>query len=287
MYPTDTDDPIMGAWQAAFPTLFTPVERMPADVREHLRYPRELFDVQCEDLGELPHQGRRRFLYQGRRVEAAGRGLRADPEARQPAQRPAAGRQAPKLHPDYVLARLPGQRGEQFMLTTMFTPYSEENLSGYLTGTVDALGRPSLTQLSLPRSRRVLGPSQVTRQILASPGVSGSLRLLNQETTDLGDRSSTSSRSATRGSYRSATPSSTSRRSTSALADQAPPGCASWPCSSTGGWDTARAWTTRCAAREQILSLRRGGARCRARSDRASVGIAHRSDAKTSTASAR
>ena len=188
MYPTDTDDPIMGAWQAAFPTLFTPVERMPADVRAHLRYPRELFDAQAQDLGELPHQERRRLLYQGRRVEAAGRRLGADPEARQPAQRPPGG-QAPKLRPDYVLARLPGQRGEQFMLTTMFTPYSEENLSGYLTGAVDALGRPSLTQLSLPRSRRVLGPSQVTRQILASPGVSGRLRLLNQETTDLGDRS--------------------------------------------------------------------------------------------------
>jgi uncharacterized protein len=75
------------------------------------------------------------------------------------------------------------------MLTTMFTPYSEENLSAYLTGTLDGRGRPSLTQLSLPRSRRVLGPSQVSRQILASPGVSGRLRLLNQETTDLGEQS--------------------------------------------------------------------------------------------------
>jgi uncharacterized membrane protein (UPF0182 family) len=71
----------------------------------------------------------------------------------------------------------------------MYTPYSEENLSGYLTGSLDAGGRPQLTQLSLPRSRRILGPAQVSRQILTSPGVSGMLRLLNQETTDLGDRS--------------------------------------------------------------------------------------------------
>ena len=34
----------------------------------------------------------------------------------------------------------------------------------------------------------MLGPSQVSRQILATPGVTGTLRLLNQETTDLGDR---------------------------------------------------------------------------------------------------
>jgi len=75
------------------------------------------------------------------------------------------------------------------MLTTAFTPYSEENMTGYLAGTLDDAGRPTLTQLSLPRSRRVLGPAQVSRQILSSPGVSDRLRLLNQETTDLGDRS--------------------------------------------------------------------------------------------------
>ena len=56
-----------------------------------------------EDLGELPHQGRRRLLYQGRRVEAASRGVGADPEARQPAQRPhgqpASPEAAPGLRP--------------------------------------------------------------------------------------------------------------------------------------------------------------------------------------------
>jgi uncharacterized protein len=92
------------------------------------------------------------------------------------------------MQPSSVLARIPGERQQRFMLTTLFTPYSEENLSGYLAGSVDASGRPHLTQLSLPRSRRVLGPAQVSRQILASPGVNGTLRLLNQETTDLGDR---------------------------------------------------------------------------------------------------
>jgi uncharacterized membrane protein (UPF0182 family) len=189
VYPTDTDDPIMRAWQAAFPTLFTPAERMPSDVRAHLRYPRSLFNAQAR-IWTTYHMDNVDDFY-----------IRADAWKRPadvsgPIQRVGDARQrltsngrARRLRPDFVLARLPGQSQQQFMLTTMFTPYSEENLSGYLTGTLDALGRPSLTQLSLPRSRRVLGPSQVSRQILASPGVSGRLRLLNQETTDLGERS--------------------------------------------------------------------------------------------------
>jgi uncharacterized membrane protein (UPF0182 family) len=189
MYPTDADDPIMRAWQAAFPTLFTPGSRMPSEVRAHLRYPRALFNAQSKVWAKYHIQNVDDFY-----IKADAWKRPADVSG--PIQRlgnlrngETSGGRTPKLRPDYVLARLPNQRRQQFMLTTMFTPYSEENLSGYLTGTLDALGRPSLTQLTLPRSRRVLGPSQVSRQILASPGVSGRLRLLNQETTDLGVRS--------------------------------------------------------------------------------------------------
>ena len=92
------------------------------------------------------------------------------------------------MRPYFLLARLPGERRERFMLTTVFTPHSQENLSGYLTGTMDARGRPRLEELTLPRSRLVLGPSQVSRQILATPEVGDRLRLLNQETADLGEQ---------------------------------------------------------------------------------------------------
>jgi uncharacterized membrane protein (UPF0182 family) len=189
MYPTDADEPIMRAWQAAFPTLFTPVAKMPADVRAHLRYPRALFNAQARIWATYHIQDVDDFYTKAdawkRPADVSGPIQRLGNLR----NRVAPSGRTPRLRPEYVLARLPDQPHEQFMLTTMFTPYSEENLSGYLTGTVDELGRPSLTQLSLPRSRRVLGPSQVSRQILASPGVSGRLRLLNQETTDLGDRS--------------------------------------------------------------------------------------------------
>ena len=39
-------DPIIEAWQQAFPALFTPGEEMPEGLREHLRYPEDLFRVQ-------------------------------------------------------------------------------------------------------------------------------------------------------------------------------------------------------------------------------------------------
>jgi uncharacterized membrane protein (UPF0182 family) len=47
-YIVDPDDPILKAWQSAFPDLFTPFDEMPADLQAHLRYPEDLFRVQTE-----------------------------------------------------------------------------------------------------------------------------------------------------------------------------------------------------------------------------------------------
>jgi len=47
-YVVDDEDPILRAWQGAFPDLFTPLADMPADLAEHLRYPEDLFRVQTE-----------------------------------------------------------------------------------------------------------------------------------------------------------------------------------------------------------------------------------------------
>jgi uncharacterized membrane protein (UPF0182 family) len=61
LYVTHESDPILRAWREAFPDLFTPESRMPAELRAHLRYPRELFDAQSaagRDLGSRP-EGRR------------------------------------------------------------------------------------------------------------------------------------------------------------------------------------------------------------------------------------
>jgi uncharacterized membrane protein (UPF0182 family) len=183
VYSMDEHDPILSAWRAAFPTLFTSSGRMPAAVRAHLRYPRELFDAQSRVWSTYHIDNIDDFYTKSdawqRPAELSG-----------PVQRVGSIRfrfkhQSPRMRPYFLLARRPGERRPRFMLTTVFTPHSQENLSGYLTGTMDARGHPRLTELTLPRSRLVLGPSQVSRQILATPAVGNRLRLLNQETADL------------------------------------------------------------------------------------------------------
>ena len=47
LYLTDEPDPIARAWAEAFPTLFRPTDEMPAELRDRLRYPADLFDAQA------------------------------------------------------------------------------------------------------------------------------------------------------------------------------------------------------------------------------------------------
>ena len=47
-YVVDEQDPILAAWRSAFPNLFTPLEQMPVGLREHLRYPEDLFRIQTD-----------------------------------------------------------------------------------------------------------------------------------------------------------------------------------------------------------------------------------------------
>ena len=45
-YVIDPDDPIIQAWRKIFPGLFEDFDQMPLDLKNHLRYPEDLFRVQ-------------------------------------------------------------------------------------------------------------------------------------------------------------------------------------------------------------------------------------------------
>jgi len=194
-------DPILRAWQGAYPGLFRPMADLPGPLREHLRYPRLLFGAQARVYATY-HADDTTGFWNGADawqpswqlagpVEDAGEIQFPDPEERLEADERAEGIGAERWRsrPGYLLARLPGDRAERFMLTLPFTPRGRQNLVSYLAGSVDERGEPRLTVLSLPRDRLTIGPTQATREVLASRGVSRKLELLNRESRDLGRNS--------------------------------------------------------------------------------------------------
>ena len=60
-YVFDPDDPIIKAYREAFPDLFTDGSRMPKRLREHLRYPEDLFKAQATMFGRYHVTEPKRF----------------------------------------------------------------------------------------------------------------------------------------------------------------------------------------------------------------------------------
>ncbi len=179
----DPGDPLMRAWAAAYPGLFRPSSEMPAELRAHLRYPRELFQAQAA-VYRTYHADDVTAFWNGSDDWAGARQL-AGPVERVGTVRFPRG-QAQQMAPSYLLARLPGDAEQRFVLAAPFTPRSGQNLVAFLAGSLGADGSPALTLLSLPRDRLTLGPTQATRRILSSAGVVRRLELLNRESSDLG-----------------------------------------------------------------------------------------------------
>jgi hypothetical protein len=160
---------------------------MPLGMREHLRYPEQLFAAQIQAYTTYHvHEATpfwtaedawQRSLQLAGPVEHAG-------EINFPE-----GERSPRIQPAYQFMRLPGDARERFMLSMPFTPRGRQNLAGFLGGFLDERGHPRLSLLSLPRDRLTIGPTQATRRILASPAVNSRLELLNRESRDLGKNS--------------------------------------------------------------------------------------------------
>ena len=64
LYEWDQEDPILKAWSAAFPDVVRPMESIPEDLRQHMRYPEDLFKVQRNLLAEY-HVTQPRTFYEG------------------------------------------------------------------------------------------------------------------------------------------------------------------------------------------------------------------------------
>lgn len=202
----DDSDPMIQAYQKAFPDLFTDGDEMPDDLRAHLRYPEDLFRIQT-DLFSTYHVEQPRAFYnrsdqwaistdpgsgslditQTDSGGTGGDGTRTTATAggRELSEVGSAG---PRMDPYYLLMRLPGERQARFVLLQPFSPPAERELGNLLAFMVaksdpDAYGK--LEAFVMPRERSVFGPTQVASQINTTSAIAERLTLLDQQGSDV------------------------------------------------------------------------------------------------------
>ena len=196
LYVMPVQDPIIAAWQSAFPDLFTDFSDMPEGLRSHLRFPTDLFTVQTNMWASYQVSepealiiGTERWAVAqdpGRSVQAGGiaeavvgdRGLVTRRERRVPAY--------------YSLVQLPGEEEASFVAMRSFVPVSDDDsrkeLTAFMVGETRSDGTSRLVSYEMS-NLLAPGPAIVASNISTNPAISRELTLLNDQGSqvDFGD----------------------------------------------------------------------------------------------------
>jgi uncharacterized membrane protein (UPF0182 family) len=170
-YVFDTDDPVIAAYRAIFPSLFKDASIMPAGLRKHVRYPEMLLKLQAEVYG-LYHMMDPEAFYNREDLWTVATEVGLSEGGQQTTQ---------AMQPNFVLMKLPGETGEEFVEILPFTPANRNNLIGWIAGRSDGAQYGTSVVYNFPKTKLVDGPLQIEARIDQNAQLSGQLTLWNQQ----------------------------------------------------------------------------------------------------------
>lgn len=175
-YVFDNNDPIVGAYRRAFPTLFKDAAEMPTGLRVHARYPEALVKTQADVFGLYHTQSAAMFFGREDVWSVAREAVANNNDNRNNQQ------QAQPLDPYQVLMTLPGEQTQaEFAQVLPFTPASRNNMIAWMAGRSDGAAYGQLLVYNFPSSRVIDGPSQIEARIDQDAQLSGQITLWNQQ----------------------------------------------------------------------------------------------------------
>jgi uncharacterized membrane protein (UPF0182 family) len=170
-YVFDKDDPIIEAYRRIFPTLFKDADVMPADLRQHVRYPESLLKLQAEVYG-LYHMTDPEAFYNRDDLWTVATEVGMSEGGQQVTQ---------AMQPNFVLMKLPGETSEEFVEILPFTPANRNNMIGWIAGRSDGVQYGTSVVYNFPKTKLVDGPLQIEARIDQNAQLSGQLTLWNQQ----------------------------------------------------------------------------------------------------------
>ena len=188
LYVLDNTDPLTQAYRKVFPEVFTDASEMSDELRNHIRYPEDMFRVQSqiyatyhqqdpedffqeEDKWEIPREAStsERELVRGDTVDQFGQ-LRLD---------------ARLSLPYYLLMKLPGEEDLSYLILQSFNPARRENMTAFLVAKSDPGEYGKIVDYRLPRGKLINGLQQISARIDQDPIISQQFTLLGQQGSEI------------------------------------------------------------------------------------------------------
>jgi uncharacterized membrane protein (UPF0182 family) len=165
-YVTDEVDPILKTYRKIFPKLFVPLNEMPAGLKAHIRYPRDLFKIQAYMYG-LYHMQDIQVFYNQEDLWTIPYEMYSDKKQ--------------LIGPYYVTLKMPDSEKEEFVLILPFTPSDKDNMISWMAARSDFPHYGELLVYKIPKQKLVFGPLQVEARIDQQPEISREFTLWEQK----------------------------------------------------------------------------------------------------------
>ena len=188
LYVLEGADPLTLAYTKVFPDVFTDGSEMSDELRNHIRYPEDMFRLQSdiyatyhqldaedffqdEDKWEIPldPSSSDRPLIRGDTIDQLGEV-----------------RQETKLSlPYYLLMKLPGEENLSYLILQSFNPASRPNMTAFMVAKSDPGEYGKIVDYRLPRGELINGLQQVSTRIDQDPVISQQFTLLGQQGSEI------------------------------------------------------------------------------------------------------
>ncbi|MBU1074608.1 UPF0182 family protein [Patescibacteria group bacterium] len=164
LYVSDPNDPIIQTYQKVFPETFKSLNEMPQDLRDHIRYPEDLFVFQT-NLYSVYHMDDPQIFYN--KEDQWQIPIKPGKDTSDPMMR-------------HMIMKLPEEEKEEFILMLPFTPRGKDNLAAWMVVRNDNEHYGQIVVYRFPKQKLVFGPQQIMNRINQDPDISRQISLWDQ-----------------------------------------------------------------------------------------------------------
>ena len=162
------DEPIINAYEKIFPDLFKNSDEMPENLKYHIKYPQDFFNLQAS-VYETFHVSNPKVFYNGEDVWQIANEKYMDAV------------DIVKTNSQYVTFKMPESENVEFLLTVPFTPNGKGNMTSLFVARNDSENYGDLFVYKFPKDKVIKGPVQIETQIDQDSVISPQFTLWGQK----------------------------------------------------------------------------------------------------------
>ena len=167
-YLADDKDPVAATYARIFPGFFKPMSEMPSGIRQHVRYPEDVFAIQSQ-------------MYATYHMTDAATFYKREDQWETPVIEETGDGRGAVMQPYYTIMRLPGEKDTEFIQMLPFTPRRKDNLAAWLVARSDGEHYGRLRVFEFPKQSLIFGPKQIVGRISQDQTIAPQITLWNQQ----------------------------------------------------------------------------------------------------------